>query len=44
MDGEVWSESPELERDVRLIVSQFADVPLATLRSAEAFPASRRSR
>lgn len=25
--AEVWSESPELERDVRLIVSELADVP-----------------
>ncbi|MFI9549545.1 contact-dependent growth inhibition system immunity protein [Streptomyces sp. NPDC052016] len=27
--AEVWRESPELERDVRLIVSELADVPPA---------------
>lgn len=35
--AEVWSESPELERDVRLIVSELADVPTALKREAERF-------
>ncbi|MER6082434.1 contact-dependent growth inhibition system immunity protein [Streptomyces sp. NPDC001833] len=35
--AEVWSESPELERDVRLIVSELADVPPALQREVERF-------
>ncbi|MFD3505388.1 contact-dependent growth inhibition system immunity protein [Streptomyces sp. NPDC058678] len=35
--AEVWSESPELERDVRLIVSELADVPPALNREVEGF-------
>ncbi|MGW3989247.1 contact-dependent growth inhibition system immunity protein [Streptomyces sp. NPDC004830] len=35
--AEVWSESSELERDVRLIVSELADVPLALERAVEGF-------
>lgn len=35
--AEVWSESPELERDVRLIVSQLADVPPTLKCAVEGF-------
>ncbi|MEU3613383.1 contact-dependent growth inhibition system immunity protein [Streptomyces sp. NPDC006872] len=35
--AEVWSESPELERDVRLIVSELADVPPTLKREVERF-------
>ncbi|MFD7940682.1 contact-dependent growth inhibition system immunity protein [Streptomyces sp. NPDC059755] len=35
--AEVWSESPELGRDVRLIVSELADVPPALKREVEGF-------
>ncbi|MEU8653617.1 contact-dependent growth inhibition system immunity protein [Streptomyces sp. NPDC048737] len=35
--AEVWSESPELERDVRLIVSELADVPPALKPGVEGF-------
>jgi hypothetical protein len=35
--AEVWSESPELERDVRLIVSELADVPPTLERVIENF-------
>ncbi|MFF3849609.1 contact-dependent growth inhibition system immunity protein [Streptomyces sp. NPDC002328] len=35
--AEVWSESPELKRDVRLIVSELADVPPALKREVERF-------
>ncbi|WP_369263545.1 contact-dependent growth inhibition system immunity protein [Streptomyces sp. R35] len=35
--AEVWSESAELERDVRLIVSELADVPPALKREVERF-------
>ncbi|MFJ6088414.1 contact-dependent growth inhibition system immunity protein [Streptomyces sp. NPDC092369] len=35
--AEVWSESPELERDVRLIVSESADVPPALKSEVERF-------
>ncbi|MFC4502147.1 MULTISPECIES: contact-dependent growth inhibition system immunity protein [Streptomyces] len=37
--AEVWSGSPELERDVRLIVLELADVPPALKRGAEGFMA-----
>ncbi|MEU1186168.1 contact-dependent growth inhibition system immunity protein [Streptomyces sp. NPDC005859] len=35
--AEVWSESPELERDVRLIVSELADVAPTLKRVVEGF-------
>lgn len=35
--AEVWSEFPELEREVRLIVSQLTDMPPALERRAEGF-------
>ncbi|URN12682.1 contact-dependent growth inhibition system immunity protein [Streptomyces radiopugnans] len=34
---EVWSKSPELKRDVRLIVAELADVPPALKREVERF-------
>ncbi|MFD7983840.1 contact-dependent growth inhibition system immunity protein [Kitasatospora indigofera] len=34
---EIWSESPELGREVRLIVSELADVPPALKREVEGF-------
>ncbi|MFE0461233.1 contact-dependent growth inhibition system immunity protein [Kitasatospora sp. NPDC058965] len=35
--AEVWSGSPELRREVRLIVSELADVPFALKRDVEGF-------
>ncbi|MGW2050848.1 contact-dependent growth inhibition system immunity protein [Streptomyces sp. NPDC001858] len=35
--AEVWSKSPELERDVRLIVAELADVPPALKREVDGF-------
>ncbi|MFD4656191.1 contact-dependent growth inhibition system immunity protein [Kitasatospora sp. NPDC058444] len=35
--AEVWREFPELGRDVRLIVSELADVPPALKREVEGF-------
>ncbi|GHF86874.1 hypothetical protein GCM10018790_75470 [Kitasatospora xanthocidica] len=35
--AEVWSEYPELRRDIRLVVSRLADVPPALAREVEAF-------
>lgn len=34
---EIWSESPELGREVRLIVSELADVPPGLKREVEGF-------
>lgn len=36
--AEVWREFPELGREVRLIVTELADVPPALKRAAEGFP------
>ncbi|PJN21112.1 hypothetical protein CG736_35165 [Kitasatospora sp. CB02891] len=35
--AEVWSETPELRREVRMIVSELADVPPALKREVEGF-------
>ncbi|MGW1196625.1 contact-dependent growth inhibition system immunity protein [Streptomyces sp. NPDC002536] len=36
-DGEAWSESPELRREIRSIVSELADVPPPLKREVEGF-------
>ncbi|MFF7994826.1 contact-dependent growth inhibition system immunity protein [Kitasatospora xanthocidica] len=36
-NAEVWSECPDLRRDIRLVVSRLADVPPTLKREVEAF-------